>query len=223
MASLATDAKPAGPVPPPLPDCLNIPSTHVPASTGGGSTVCCNHGCSGTARSAASLRIPPGFSGDSGDFSPNATKPGRRLPPAHTGTPRILDTTKRCVAAAGAGMLPGNLSLPGVTAAKAHHRWRMRVYMADFQRASGVPGRLRVPVGHRVRCVTAARFMRRLPELASPPAIALPMPGRPGRHPHRWRLSRATKNPAWAGFSVAAVAIDQSISRKLRSCSERLG
>ncbi|MEA5667785.1 hypothetical protein VA603_09605, partial [Stenotrophomonas sp. MH1] len=40
------------------------------------------------------------------------------------GTPRILDTTKRCVAAAGAGMLPGNLSLPGVTPAKAHHRWR---------------------------------------------------------------------------------------------------
>lgn len=223
MASLATDAKPAGPVPPPLPDCLNIPSTHVPASTGGGNTECCNHGCSETARSDASLRIPPGFSGDSGDFSPNATTPGRRLPPAHCGhtAHSRYDETVRCRSRG--WNVAGQPVLAGRDTRKGASSLAMRVYMADFQRASGVPGRLRVPVGHRVRCVTAARFMRRLPELASPPAIAPPMPGRPGRHPHRWRLSRATKNPAWAGFSVAAVAVDQSMSRKLRSCSERLG
>lgn len=167
--------------------------------------------------------FPLAFSGDSGDFSPNATTSGRRLPPARCGSTAHsrYGETVRCRSRG--WNVAGQPVLAWRDTRKGASLLAMRVHMADFQRASEVPGRLRVPVDHRVRHVAAVRFMRRLPELASPSAIALPVPGRPGRHPSRWRPSRATKNPAWAGFSVAAVTIDQSMSRKLRSCSERLG
>ena len=158
----------------------------------------------------------PGFSGDSGDFSPNATTPGRRLPPAHCGhtAHSRYDETVRCRSRG--WNVAGQPVLAWRDTRKGASLLAMRVHMADFRRASEVPGRLRVPVGHRVRHVTAVRFMRRLPGL--PPRLRLHFPCRAGLNgiPPDGGCRGQQKTPPGRGFPLLP---SLSINRCRGSCA----